>query len=584
MTDSDLSGNRISEAVRQALRNITDRITRDEEVGLSADEQLALLRLTHELEQTRYALERAEIELAAKSEQLQIVSRELEASRSEYWGVTDLIPAAFIVLDKKGIVTRANAHAKQMLAGDFRPLIGLAFSSFVAPEDLGVYLRQIKITSSDRKKAYSFELRMKDFAGRIIHTYGQGSAIFDAESNLLHWHLAFFDISEQKRLEEALSVSQEYLALATSAGNIGIWIIDLETGKSHWSEQLYHLLGLEPQEGPEDWQSLFAFIHPDDRRSVLDNTQSLLALGKTINLEFRIIRSDNGQVRWLASRGTIDRDAHGTPSRMQGVSFDITYRKVAEETQRLAQLRMAEQLDETERINKELSQFAYAVTHDLKAPLRAIANYSEFLYQDLADSLTGDQIDYLKGLKKAVAQGDALINDLLSFSRIGRVSPESEAINVPGLVKEIGFLLNLPPEVEIEVQPQWPEIWADYTLLKQILQNLISNSIKFNKRNPKRIEIGWQAAPNEHIEIFVRDNGIGIAPEYYQKIFEIFRRLHTEKEYEGTGIGLAIVQKAAQNLGGSVRVESTPGEGSTFIIKLGNSVLNIENHKNAPDG
>ena len=171
-------------------------------------------------------------------------------------------------------------------------------------------------------------------------------------------------------------------------------------------------------------------------------------------------------------------------------------------------------------------------------------------------------------MKRAVDQGDALINDLLNFSRIGRVSLVKQAADVPGIVHEIRSLLDLPPGVEIDVQPQWPEIWADHTLLKQILQNLIVNGIKFNERKLKRIEIGWQPGTDARIEIFVRDNGIGIRPEYRDQVFKIFRRLHTDSEYEGTGIGLAIVQKAAQKLGGSVRLESTAGEGSTFYVSL----------------
>jgi PAS domain S-box-containing protein len=239
----------------------------------------------------------------------------------------------------------------------------------------------------------------------------------------------------------------------------------------------------------------------------------------------------------------------------------------------MAQSQLAEQLTKMQRINEELSQFSYAVTHDLKAPLRAIANYADFLYEDLADTLTGDQKDYLKGLKSAAAQGDALINDLLNFLRLGQVAPVAEAVDVPDLVDEIRSLFKLSHDVKTDVQPQWPEILSDCTLLKQILQNLIDNGIKFNRRNPKHIEIGWQGAPNDRIEIFVRDNGIGIAPEHSEKIFHIFRRLHTNREYEGTGIGLAIVQKAAQNIGGSVRVESTPGQGSTFFVNLPNSIL-----------
>jgi signal transduction histidine kinase len=157
-----------------------------------------------------------------------------------------------------------------------------------------------------------------------------------------------------------------------------------------------------------------------------------------------------------------------------------------------------------------------------------------------------------------------------------------EAADVPGVVGEIRSLLDLPAEVEIIVDTQWPDISVDRTLLKQILQNLISNGVKFNKRNPKRIEIGWQAASAGTIDIFVRDNGIGIEPQYWKQIFRIFQRLHTDRAYEGTGIGLAIVQKAVNKLGGSVRLESEPGKGSTFTLRLPREVSDIE--KDADSG
>jgi signal transduction histidine kinase len=206
------------------------------------------------------------------------------------------------------------------------------------------------------------------------------------------------------------------------------------------------------------------------------------------------------------------------------------------------------------------------VSHDLKAPLRALHNYAEFLYEDLADTLTGVQKSYLEGMKAAARQGNTLIDDLLSLSHIERMS--KSAANVPDLVMEIRSNLSSATDVEFHVQPQWPDFSVDRILLKQILFNLIANGIKFNTRTPKRIDIGWQPAGNDFIEIIVADNGIGIDPQYWDQIFKIFQRLHTQRTFEGTGIGLAIVHKAAHKLGGSVRLMSEPEVGSTFFVKL----------------
>ncbi len=258
----------------------------------------------------------------------------------------------------------------------------------------------------------------------------------------------------------------------------------------------------------------------------------------------------------------------GDTVQIAGVGRDITHQRLAKNKLRKARRQLAEHLTQTQRINEELSQYAYAVSHDLKAPLRAIASYAGFLSVDLAGSLSGDQDTYLQGLMQAARHGEALINDLLSLSRLGRVLPVTEAVNVPGIVTEMRCLLYKSPDIVIDVQPRWPDIRLDRTLLKQILQNLIANGLKFNTNPFKHIEIGWQPAPDNGIEIFVRDNGIGIEPQHQDQIFRVFRRLHTQSEYEGTGIGLALVKKAAQSLGGSIRVVSTAGEGSTFYISL----------------
>jgi light-regulated signal transduction histidine kinase (bacteriophytochrome) len=128
--------------------------------------------------------------------------------------------------------------------------------------------------------------------------------------------------------------------------------------------------------------------------------------------------------------------------------------------------------------------------------------------------------------------------------------------------------LDLSADVEIVKGNEWPTVEAEATLLRQIFQNLIGNAIKFNSSSPKRVEIGWLPLDEQHCELFVRDNGIGIEPRHHEQIFQVFQRLHTRAEYEGTGLGLAIVKKATGKLHGSVRVESKPGEGSTFFVAL----------------
>jgi len=234
-----------------------------------------------------------------------------------------------------------------------------------------------------------------------------------------------------------------------------------------------------------------------------------------------------------------------------------------------AEAQLQQYADKLQDANEELSQYAYVVSHDLKAPLRAIHNYGDFLAEDLEGSLEEEQLMYLNGIGRAVQEAEELVEDLLELSRIGRRDVSAEAVDVGLFLREQIAVLDLSADVEIVMADDWPTIDVALVLFGQIFQNLITNAIKFNDSAAKWVELGWQQAEGEwDYEFFVRDNGIGIAPRYHAQIFRVFERLHTKEEYEGTGIGLAIVKKAASKLGGSVRVESKLGEGSTFFVAL----------------
>ncbi len=257
-----------------------------------------------------------------------------------------------------------------------------------------------------------------------------------------------------------------------------------------------------------------------------------------------------------------------TNDMIESVTTELAERRQAEEALRFAHGDLATKAADLEAANEELSQYAYVVSHDLKAPLRAIHNYSDFLSEDLAGTLESEQKAYLDGLNRAVRQGEELVGDLLEFSRVGKRSGPVEGIDMGAFFEELLEALDLPKDVDVSVEVGWPTIEADRTLLRQIFRNLVGNAVKFNDSQRKRIELGTVAVGKKRCELFVRDNGIGIDPRHYDQIFRVFHRLHTRKEYDGTGLGLAIVKKAANKLHGSVRVESKFGKGSTFFVTL----------------
>jgi PAS domain S-box-containing protein len=474
---------------------------------------------------------------------------------------------AIIRQDPEGVITHWNPAAEKIFGYSTAEAVGRPIELIIPRDRAGEGHSLIRrVRGGEMIVGWETVRRSKD--GRKINIALTLSAIHDDQGRFTAVTSIERDITEHITIRHRLNHIRDELELATSAARIGTWFADIGRKTAQWNNQLYRLLGLDPRPGPENMEFFFSFIHPDDRGQ-LENIQTVINKGgDEIKEEFRIIRKD-GRIRWLAARGRIMRNASGEPVHMAGINFDITEVRQAKESEKLAQMQLAVKVAQLEQKNQELEQFAYAASHDLKTPLRAIRNYSEFLYKDLAEGLSGEQKSYLDGLKIAADQGLTLIDDLLVYSRIGRTSIEAERIDMSAMMDEVKSFLNLPPDIDLTVAKDWPVFETDPMLLSLILKNLVANAAKFNQRSSKRIDIGWtQPDKKGCIELFVRDNGVGIDPKYQEQVFRIFRRLHSTMEFEGTGIGLAIVQKAAFELGGSVRVESAPGEGSTFYVKI----------------
>jgi light-regulated signal transduction histidine kinase (bacteriophytochrome) len=218
-----------------------------------------------------------------------------------------------------------------------------------------------------------------------------------------------------------------------------------------------------------------------------------------------------------------------------------------------------------ERSNKELDQFAYVASHDLKAPLRGIANLTQWLEEDLGERVTGTSLEHMQLLKGRVARMEALIDGILAYSRAGRTRDKPERVDVGKLLSESIELLAPGEGIEIVVRPGMPTLETARVPLQQVFMNLLSNAIKHTKRPGARVEVA-STLRGDRYEFSIADNGAGIDPQYHERIWQIFQTLAPRDKVEGTGIGLSVVQKIVESRGGRAWLESELGKGTTFFF------------------
>lgn len=270
-------------------------------------------------------------------------------------------------------------------------------------------------------------------------------------------------------------------------------------------------------------------------------------------LELPALRKDGTEFQ---SELTITRSDVGGQQTFTGVLRDISQRKEQEAEREQLIKALA-------RSNQELDQFAYVASHDLKAPLRGIANLSQWIEEDLGDTLKQENKEQMELLRGRVHRMEALIDGILQYSRAGRVKSRPEPVDTGRLVHEVVELMAPPSSIKIEIAPDLPEVKTEKVPLQQVFMNLLGNAIKHAGGTDPTVQIGWQDA-GPFYEFSVTDNGPGIAPQYHERIFGIFQTLEARDKVEGTGIGLSVVQKIVDAKGGRVWVESEVGQGAKF--------------------
>ncbi|MEX2220679.1 MAG: CHASE3 domain-containing protein [Candidatus Rokuibacteriota bacterium] len=331
------------------------------------------------------------------------------------------------------------------------------------------------------------------------------------------------------------------------------------------NEAMVRLLGCASREEVLAMTASQFYADPADREHLVSE---FAPVGGVVDREVRF-RRKNGAVIWV-SMTFLEYEDEGQPS-FEAVMLDITDRKATSARIEELNATLARQNRDLAAANQELDAFSYSISHDLRAPLRAMQGFSDALLEDYRERLDATGHDYAKRIVAASRQMDALIQDLLAYSRLGRAEISLDPLSLETVVDEAcgGLEMELKEcEGEIAIERPLGRVLAHRAVLGQIVTNLLANAIKFTRPDtPPRVRVRSERAGGR-VRLWVEDDGIGIAPEHRERIVRAFERLHGVQQYPGTGIGLAIVQKGATRLGGQAGVESEPGAGSRFWVDL----------------
>jgi PAS domain S-box-containing protein len=352
----------------------------------------------------------------------------------------------------------------------------------------------------------------------------------------------------------------EQAIIGTSAG-IWLWY-DVEKEEEWWSPQFYKLLGYDNDEIKASVSAFTDLLHPDDIPACTVAVKKHFAREADFNIEYRL-RAKNGTYKWFLGNGQANWDEDGKPKRMIGTIIDISERKKTAHA-------LDEKMKELEFKSEEQEQFVYITSHDLQEPLRTISSFTYLLTNEYSEQLDENANTYLRYITQATNGMMARVTGLLEYSRIGRKKIR-QLVSASSILKEVKQNLSnqiMKTKAKINIPKNLPQINVNEVEIQMLFQNLISNAIKFTVKGQKP-NITVNCADHEtEWQFSVQDNGIGIEPKHFNKIFIIFQQLNESSTYSGTGIGLSYCQKIVELHAGKIWVESSLNKGSTFCFTI----------------
>ena len=468
--------------------------------------------------------------------------------------IIESIPGAFYVLDKNGCYVRWNTYQRETIIGKPEGMIaGMNAMETIHPDDQELIRSKIaKVLESGGSEIVEGRVLLHGGpAFRWLLLTGQ-EMVINGSPHLVGIGI---DITERKRMEEALRQANESLAISQRASGAGAWDWDLVTGETQWSPEFFHLMGLEASRVPslETWGSV---LHPEDRQPAQDRLNASVREHRALSSEYRIVLP-SGEIRWIHALGNVEYDDRGEPKRMSGFCFEVTARKKAEE--------------ELLKLTEAKSKFTSTVSHELRSPLATIKAATDLVYEGLAGPVNEEQKGVLGTAKESIDRLGRLINNVLVYQKMeaGKMGYDIQENDINEFLLEIHKHAELlagkrSADLVLELGSGSPKVLFDKDKIFQVLINLFTNAIKYSESGKIITRVQLE---DREIHVSVQDHGVGIKADNLEEIFDPFWQEEGHQK-GGTGLGLAISKEIILAHRGRIWAESEAGEGCTFHFTL----------------
>jgi PAS domain S-box-containing protein len=490
----------------------------------------------------------------------------LKESRDRLTAIFESSPESIQVIAPDGTLLDLNPTGCRMLqASHLAELLGKSVYEFIAPQDRDRFRAMHQRVCAGVTENMDFQIVGLHGARLDVQTHAVPFS--HPRTGKLQQLAITRDITSQTLSQQA----QRYLAAVVESSDDAIVTKDLNGIITSWNNGAERLFGYSPA---EVIGKPVAILIPQERENEEPEILAKLRRGQRIDHYETVRRRKDGKLLDISLTVSAVRDSHGRIIGASKIARDITELRRTREALTLSRLELEKRVQErTASLQEAIAQmeeFSYSVSHDLRAPVRAMKGYALAALEDYGHCLDARGRNYLERVVRSSSRMERLIHDVLTYSRLARCDIQLQRISLQKLIPDIiqQYPEMQPPQAEIRIRNQLEAVLAHEPLLSQAISNLLSNGVKFVALGVMPILEIWTETRNGRVRLWIEDNGIGIKPEHQRRLFGMFERVHQNKQYEGTGIGLAIVRKAVDRMGGTAGVESDGITGSSFWIEL----------------